>query len=245
LIRAALDQVLKWSRSSINQKLARELRFSFIDVEPSHQHRLDLSRWSQQRDMVYYQPIKSWVELILMTQTPWFMRSNWQGISLLFPMEKLFESYIGHVLSKQLVKSHTLKEQVSSLYLTKHRDKNWFQLRPDYVIYKNKKVQYILDAKWKLLDSEAGDSKRKYGLNQGDFYQLLAYGQNYLSGHGNMFLIYPAHKNFNQPLESFAFNNELQLWIVPFDLHLDELVLPKQFQSLFQDKYRSQLAMAI
>ena len=248
LIRAALDQVLKWSQSSKNQKLARELQFSFIDIKASHQYKLDLSQWSKQRDMVYYQPLKSWVELILMTQTPWFMRSNWQGISLLFPMEKLFEAYIGRVLSKQLSfyneNTYTIKEQISSRYLTTYQDKSWFQLRPDFAIYENKQIKYILDAKWKLLDSDAGDSKRKYGLNQSDFYQLLAYGQNYLAGQGDMFLIYPAHKKFNEPLPVFSFNEELHLWIVPFDLYLDVLVLPDQFQYLFQEEYFSQSGAA-
>ena len=235
LIRAALDQVLKWSQSSKNQKLARELQFSFIEIEPSSQHKIDLSRWSKQRDMIYYRPIKPWIELILMTQTPWFMSNNWQGISLLFPMEKLFEAYVGRVLSKQLVSNYSIKEQVSSQYLTKHQEKNWFQLRPDFAIYDNHKVQFILDAKWKLLDSEAVDSRRKYGLSQGDFYQLLAYGQNYLSGIGDMFLIYPYNKKFNKPLEKFSFDEKLRLWIVPFNLYSDSLLLPEQFQYLLQD----------
>ncbi len=235
LIRASLDQVLKWSQSSKNQKLARELQFSFIEIEASSQYKIDLSQWSKQRDMVYYQQIKPWVELILMTQTPWFMSNNWHGISLLFPMERLFEAYVGQVLSKQLVSQYLIKEQVTSQYLTKHQDKSWFQLRPDYAIYKNNTIHYILDAKWKLIDSDAGDSKRKYGLSQMDFYQLLAYGQNYLYGEGDMFLVYPLNNKFTKPLSSFSFNEELRIWIVPFDLHSDTLVIPEQFQYLFND----------
>lgn len=112
MIRAALDRVLKWSQSSKNQKLARRLQFSFIEIEASSQYKIDLSRWSKQRDMIYYRQVKPWIELILMTQTPWFMSHKWQGISLLFPMEKLFEAYVGRVLSKQLISSCSIKESI-------------------------------------------------------------------------------------------------------------------------------------
>ncbi|WP_198266736.1 McrC family protein [sulfur-oxidizing endosymbiont of Gigantopelta aegis] len=233
LIRSALEQVLKWSQNPNNQKLARELQFSFIDIEPSCQHRVDLSRWSQQRDMIYYKPLKPWVELILMTQTPWFMNNKWQGLSLLFPMEKLFEAYVGKILAEKLTRPYTIAEQVSSHYLTQHKGNNWFQLRPDFAIYNSGHIESILDTKWKLLNDSLSDSRSKYELSQSDFYQLYAYGQKYLSGQGNLFLIYPMHKKFKEPLAEFSFEENLSLWVVPFDLKNDELLLPEQFQSLF------------
>ena len=235
LIRSALDQVLKWSQNSNNQKLARELQFSFIDIEPSCQHIVDLSRWSQQRDMIYYKPLKPWVELILMTQTPWFMNNKWQGLSLLFPMEKLFEAYVGKILAEKLIRPYRIREQVSNCYLAKHKDNNWFQLRPDFAIYNSGKIEYILDTKWKRLNTSLSDSKSKYELSQGDFYQLYAYGHKYLSGQGNLFLIYPMYKKFKEPLPEFLFEESMSLWVVPFDLINDELLLPVQFQSLFDD----------
>jgi 5-methylcytosine-specific restriction enzyme subunit McrC len=41
-------------------------------------------------------------------------------------------------------------------------------------------------SKWKRLDSN--DKENKYGISQGDMYQLYAYGQKYLNGSGDMFL---------------------------------------------------------
>ncbi len=233
LIRSALDQVLKWSQNPKNQQLARTLQFSLIDIEPSHQHRVDLSRWSQQRDMIYYKPLKLWVELILMTQTPWFMNNKWQGISLLFPMEKLFEAYVGKILAEKLIRPYRIKEQVSNRYLAHHKGKHWFQLRPDFAIYHAGQIECILDTKWKRLNASLSDSSRKYDLSQSDVYQLYAYGQKYLSGQGNIFLIYPLHKLFQAPLAEFSLDENLSLWVIPFDLINDELLLPVQFQSLF------------
>ena len=58
----------------------------------------------------------------------------------------------------------------------------------------------------------------KYGLSQADFYQLFAYGQNYLAGQGAMVLIYPFSKMFGNALPVFDFDKSLSLWALPFDL---------------------------
>ena len=41
--------------------------------------------------MAHYQAIKPWCELILNQQMPIAVSGEWRGMSLLFPMEKLFE----------------------------------------------------------------------------------------------------------------------------------------------------------
>lgn len=68
---------------------------------------------------------------------------------------------------------------------------------------------------------EAGEQQRAkkslYGLAQSDFYQMFAYGQKYLDGSGEMYLIYPAHDDFSQPIpQHFAFSETLKLWVVPY-----------------------------
>jgi 5-methylcytosine-specific restriction enzyme subunit McrC len=65
----------------------------------------------------------------------------------------------------------------------------------------------------------------KYGLSQSDFYQLFAYGQKYLSGVGDMLLIYPKTSQFQHILPPFHFDHQLTLWAVPFCLERDELLL--------------------
>jgi 5-methylcytosine-specific restriction enzyme subunit McrC len=63
------------------------------------------------------------------------------------------------------------------------------------------------------------------GLSQSDFYQLFAYGQKYLSGVGDMLLIYPKTSQFQHILPPFHFDHQLTLWAVPFCLERDELLL--------------------
>lgn len=225
LIKSALQYVTKSSRHLDNQRLARELLFAFDSIPTSTQINADFSRWSSQRDMVHYRAAKPWVELILLREAPWFLQGKWQGISLLFPMEKLFERYVAARLRQKLNQSYSLVEQSSKHSLiAKHESKALFQLKPDMCIREGGNTRLVLDAKWKRLDVHAD----KYGLSQADFYQLFAYGKKYLSGGiGEMLLIYPKTGRFSQILPPFHFDHQHQLtvWVVPFCLETDELLL--------------------
>ncbi|KPB22439.1 hypothetical protein AC519_5424 [Pseudomonas savastanoi] len=177
--------------------------------------------------MAHYQPVKPWCELIIQQQTPLAIAGEWQGISLLFPMEKLFERYVAACLKDSLSPDATLYTQRSSEYLCTHQGKKVFQLRPDLMITQGEK-SWVLDTKWKRLDSELGS--KNYGLSQADFYQLFAYGQKYLGGQGDLVLIYPKRGAFQETLPVFEFSEGLRLWGVPFDL---DMGLPKYFLSGF------------
>ncbi|WP_113632140.1 hypothetical protein DUT67_19865 [Pectobacterium peruviense] len=104
-------------------------------------------------------------------------------------------------------------------------------LKPDFFIT-DSRHQLVLDAKWKLLDTRHSDRKRKYEINQADFYQMFAYGQKYLHGQGDMMLIYPRRQFFNMPLPVFRFDKHLALWCVPFDFERG-LLIGGEWQSYF------------
>ena len=227
LLKTALQKVLKWTLDSDNQRHIRQLLLHFDEIPTSIQAKQDLISWSTQRDMVYYQTAKPWVELIITEQTPWFNKGSWQGISLLFPMETLFEKYVAKQLKKQLVNNFELRTQLNNKYLVKHKtkqkEKPLFQLKPDLAIQhrQNNKLLLILDTKWKLLDI----SSYQYGLKQSDFYQLFAYGHQYLEGKGDLVLIYPKTERFQEPLSPFYYSEALTLWVVPFCLENNKLIL--------------------
>jgi 5-methylcytosine-specific restriction enzyme subunit McrC len=220
LLKTALQKVLKWTLDSDNQRHIRQLLSHFDDIPLSTQLKQDLTKWSTQRDMTYYQAAKPWIELILAEQTPWFNKGSWQGISLLFPMEKLFEKYVAKCLANQLNSNFKLHTQLTSEYLVKHNNNNFFQLKPDLAIFEVDKLVAILDTKWKLLDLQ----RDKYGLSQQDFYQLFAYGKKYLKGSGSLVLIYPKTNSFQTPLLPFHYSENLNLWVIPFCLETDELI---------------------
>ena len=146
---------------------------------------------------------------------------EFQGISLLFPMEKLFERFVAKWLRNFLAADLDIRMPARSQSLCVHQQKPIFQLEPDILIA-DANNRWILDTKWKLLN--AANRMDKYGLSQSDFYQLFAYGQKYLGGTGHMALIYPRTEKFQSPLDTFDFGGGLSLEVLPFDLDEERLI---------------------
>ncbi|WP_232772529.1 McrC family protein [Psychromonas sp. Urea-02u-13] len=223
LLHSALVCINKYTRSANNQKLLQELKFVFTDVPVSKDYKLDFTRMKLDRGMDYYKRPLNWAQLILEGFSPQSMKGKNHAPSLLFPMEAVFESYVANILRKQVANGYQLKEQVQSKSLVKHAEQHWFRLKPDLIIEKDNETKVVLDTKWKLLEQSKDNGTAKYGLSQSDFYQMFAYGHKYLSGKGDMFLLYPQSEDFTQAIQSsFCFNPEaeekLNLWIVPVDL---------------------------
>lgn len=221
LLKLALEQVAQSTQDAANWRLANELRAMLAEVPTSQQVSQDFRAWSRDRLMAHYQAIKPWCELILNQQMPIAVSGEWRGMSLLFPMEKLFERYVEGWLRRFLVPGARLTAQVSRHSLCLQDGRDMFRLEPDLLLERDQQA-WVLDAKWKRLDG--ADRLSKYCLSQADFYQLFAYGQKYLAGRGEMALIYPATAQFSKRLEPFDFSPELRLWVLPFDLDNDELL---------------------
>ena len=221
LLKLALERVCKATQEPANWRLAHELHSLLQEVPASSLVREDFRAWRTDRLMAHYQPIKPWCELILNQQMPVAVAGEWQGISLLFPMEKLFERYVEAWLRRSLPLEAKLTAQASSEYLCEHNHGRMFRLEPDLLVRQGSQC-WVLDTKWKRLN--AADRDKKYGLNQSDFYQLFAYGQKYLQGRGELVLIYPRREAFQQALPPFDFGGGLRLWVLPFDLETERLL---------------------
>lgn len=221
LLKSALVQVCRLTQTPKNWRLAHELRGLLQEIPASPDVAADFKRWRKDRLMAHYQPSRPWCELILNRQMPYSLVGKWQGISMLFPMEKLFERYVAGKLSALLERDSRLTAQPSRYSLCMHDGGSMFRMEPDLMIERADE-RWILDTKWKLLDAQ--NKGEKYGLSQADFYQLYAYGKKYLSGAGQMMLIYPKRKSFYKPLPVFDFGDGLSLWAVPFDLERGQLL---------------------
>jgi 5-methylcytosine-specific restriction enzyme subunit McrC len=173
--------------------------------------------------MAYYKDVKPWCELILNEQLPMTVAGQWQGLSLLFPMEKLFERYVADCLRRKLAGTATVVSQAARQHLCRHGESDWFELRPDLLISRGSQ-DWILDTKWKRLNQTLNTTKYKYSISQDDMYQMFAYGQRYLDGKGQMVLIYPKTKDFSKALPEFEFSKNLKLWAVAFDLEKGRIV---------------------
>lgn len=228
LLHAALRRVLLLSASQANQQLARELGFVFADIPVSPQPRSDFQRVRIDRGMGYYGDALAWARLILEEESPRTGAGDHSAPSLLFPMEALFEAFVATHLARQLAQPLVLKSQARSHHLVRHAGQDWFRMKPDLLILDAAHTRVVLDTKWKLLDARKANRSDKYGLAQGDFYQMHVYGQTYLDGEGDVVLIYPRTDVFNQALPVFEFQKSrgLRLWVLPFCLRSRSLILP-------------------
>ncbi|KIQ59178.1 McrC family protein [Pseudomonas fluorescens] len=242
LLHTALRRVLMLSASQAHQQLARELEFVFAEVPISIQPRIDFQRVRLDRGMGYYSNALAWARLILEEQSPLTGSGGHNAPSLLFPMEAVFEAFVSKHLAKQLTRPLVLKTQARSHHLVRHREQNWFCLKPDLLIRDTNNDLLVLDTKWKLLDGLKANGTNKYGLAQGDFYQLQAYGQSYLNGTGDVVLIYPKTAAFDRPLSVFELPkvDGLRLWVLPFCLKSRQLLVPggAPFTAVFKGTQR-------
>jgi 5-methylcytosine-specific restriction enzyme subunit McrC len=231
LIKTALEKICKLTKNTDNWRLANEIRLKLSEVPTSRLPRLDFPQWKSGRLYAQYEPIKVWCEIVLGEQTPSALHGEWHGMSLLFPMEKLFEAYVLSKLEEQYSEHYQIQRQKSNKYLCHHNGKDRFNLRPD-IYFKAKKDTHsnmILDTKWKLLDQNSED--QRYGISDGDMQQMFAYSYMYLEHDGPIVLIYPKSSKFNKALPEFQLNKHERdqgknpnIWVLPFDLDKDKLI---------------------
>ncbi len=223
LLKLALEQVAKSTQNAANWRLANELRSLLAEVPASRQVSQDLRAWSRDRLMAHYQAIKPWCALILNQQMPIAVSGEWRGMSLLFPMEKLFEQYVEGWLQQQRLPAAQLKPQSTSQYLCMHDSDHMFCLKPDFLI-DTPEQRWILDTKWKRVD--ARKPKKNYDLSQSDFYQLFAYGHKYRNDTSvpKLVLIFPYWSGLKEALPVFDYGDGMNLWVLPFDLDANHLI---------------------
>lgn len=212
LIKSALVAVCSATQDNDNWRLAHEMLSQLLQLPESSDPRADFRSWSTDRLLTHYRPIKPWCEFILNQHVPLSVSGGWRGISMLFPMEKLFENYVAEQLRRAIGNKGIVRTQLATAYLCEHKGKGVFRLRPDIEVVIGDK-RWIMDTKWKLLDLYNGGST--YGLSERDFYQMLAYGYKLLRSEGDLILIYPAWEKFpyEQRILPFYFDNKMKLGI--------------------------------
>lgn len=163
----------------------------FEKVEPSINYQKDFSKVVIDRNTKDYDMLIRWSKVFLMNKSFTTFSESTSARALLFPMEKVFESYVAQQLKHELA---NLDWEVSS------QDKGYylfdsprqFALRPDIVITKEDGTRAILDTKWKSLFD---NPRKNYGISQSDMYQMYAYSKKY--GTSEIWLLYPQNQEMN------------------------------------------------
>ncbi|OXM85803.1 McrC family protein [Paenibacillus rigui] len=212
IIKTTLKKLLNLSKDLKNIKDIEQLLISFEMVEESVNYEKDFANIKLDRSMKEYQLLLEWCKLFLLNKSFTTFAGKSVAYALLFPMEKIFEAYMGNVISRHLGSQYKIKLQDKSYHLF---DKpKQFSLQPDIVLEINDSV-IVMDTKWKLLNSLYSN----YGISQGDMYQMYAYSKKYNAR--KIFLLYPLHDGVTGQIEeglSFYSNDQVEVYVHFVDL---------------------------
>ena len=188
LIKSTLLQLRRKAKNNQNLRDCNRYLLMMADVEESRDYVGDFAKYISNRNMQEYDTIMSWCNIFLRNKSFSAFKGDEVAFALLFPMEKLFESFVAEKLRKYMsYKEYKVSSQDKGHYLFDAPRK--FALRPDIVVTEvSSNAQTIMDTKWKML---AGDNPgRNYGISQSDMYQMYAYQKKY-NRSKKAVLIYP------------------------------------------------------
>lgn len=190
LIKSTLLKLQKLSTNSNNLKSIRQLLVHFENIEPSNNYAKDFSKVNIDRNSKDYENIIILSKVFLLNKSFSTFSGDTSSRAILFPMEKVFEAYVGqkvrHVLSEI---NYDVSVQDTGYYLFNQQGRGVFSLRPDIVITREDSSRIIMDTKWKRLINDEG---KNYGISQVDMYQMFAYSKKYNTP--DIWLLYPKTK---------------------------------------------------
>lgn len=178
--RLVKSTALYLQRHTTDLQNRRDLRIvlSVMEQVPISKHvEQDFLRCGQSRSMADYQRLLELCRVFLQGKSfTAFSGGQAALLALLFPMERVFESYVAAVLRQNLdSRQYRVHVQAKGKYLFELPQKQ-FALRPDLVIEDlNSGEKTVLDTKWKLLSPQW----HNYGISQADMYQMYAYQKEY------------------------------------------------------------------
>lgn len=213
LIKATLMKLKNFSSSAENQKEIRQLLTFFDTVTPSANYQKDFSKVVIDRTIKDYEIIMRWSRVFLLNKSFTTFSGKTTARALLFPMEKVYESYVVQQLRKTLADLNwTISSQDKGYYLFDTPQQ--FALRPDIVITKDDGKKIILDTKWKNLIDK---TKINYGISQADMYQMYAYSKKYETP--DIWLLYPNNQEMNGRSDiSFSGNDGINVRVFFVDV---------------------------
>lgn len=212
LIHSALAKLLPRVASSRNRQSLSEMLAVFADVPRSADLLDDWRKHHIDRSMQLYAPVMSWVRLFLFNHGLATYSGAHANLSLLFPMEQVFEDFVSHGFRRYQT-DFAVVRQGPRRSMASIGGRDAFKMKPDLSLLDGNRAAFVLDAKWKHID--AHDEDPKHGILQDDVYQLYAYAKAYECD--LVALVYPRSQAFNRPLH-YRFFDGLGLVCLPFDV---------------------------
>jgi 5-methylcytosine-specific restriction enzyme subunit McrC len=196
---------LKKTNSEQNDRKIRRFLKRLEGVSVSKNYKEDLAHCKKKLE--HYQLILQWCEIFLDKKSFSIYSGTYIASALLFPMERLFESYMARKVRQTLPKERYRVVVQENKYSLFERPQPAFRLRPDIVIYDlQEHLVYILDTKWKILSKD----KKNYGILSSDMYQIYAYQKRYQAE--KVILLYPQVEE--EKLENIYYEEKVEVVFV-------------------------------
>jgi 5-methylcytosine-specific restriction enzyme subunit McrC len=186
-MKACVIALRRHARADVTVRKLDELRFLLADISDVAVSAL---AWSS---VCISRTNRRWESLYGLARL--FLKRDWQathraadagqGITLLFPMNDLFEAYIAALTKRALRPAGlTVESQGGRLFCLIEEGaggRGCFQTKPDMIIRRGTGIRgpavAIVDIKWKRLATVTDHPK--HGVSQPDVYQMMSYGQVY------------------------------------------------------------------
>ena len=215
LIHSALARLKPLVRNTENRRMLVLLRqlMEVAEVPQAASTQADWQRHRVDRSMPHYGPVMQWVGLFLFGQGLATYSGRHRNLSLLFPMEEVFEDFVTDSFRRYQTTCGVVAQGPRKYLARRFDGRDAFMMKPDIALQKGNRVAFILDAKWKRIDPS--DDAPKHGIEQDDMYQLYAYGKRY--GCDAVALVYPRTDIFTTELR-YRFHDDVTLLCLPFDV---------------------------
>ena len=210
LIKSTLLFLLKQTADSRNRHNVARLLTFFESVDYSDSYESDFSKCISDRSMSHYDKALSWCRVFLKGNSFTAFAGSEVALALLFPMEKIFESFVAAKFRKHLGSGVSLRTQ-DNRYSLFDSPTRAFALRPDLVLESGART-VILDTKWKLLS----DNVRNNGISQSDMYQMYAYSKKYDAD--GIVLLYPQSDSVSKGEIRYASDDNVKVDVSFIDL---------------------------
>lgn len=190
LVRSTLSHLRKASGDGGNIRRATQLLSSFEGVRECSNVDADLARCTTDRSTKAYGTLIPWCHVFLKGESFTMFRGESVATAMLFPMERIFEDYVGRRLRRRAMRQGLLRRvrlQATGQWLFNRR----VSLRPDILcecLDGDRSV--VLDTKWKRVGKPKDISVQ-------DMHQMYAYGQRYRMDeevNQHVVLLYPWHE---------------------------------------------------
>jgi 5-methylcytosine-specific restriction enzyme subunit McrC len=205
-----------------------ELMALLDEVEDTRLRTADLDRLVFDRKAERYRTAIDWARWIIALLSPSLRAGQHEAPSLLFDMNRLFESSIAAVLRRRADYSGLVidTQETGRHFATSFggdRSGKVYNLRPDLMLRQGKKLLAIGDTKWKLVDREEGGRLKPSNT---DLLQMFAYAAAYHCS--ELTLIYPWSGHLGGTVDTYlelppVDGKSIRLDVVCVDVRSDRL----------------------